>query len=840
MERLEIARETHERITGVPTGFTVLDDWTAGLQPSDFIIVAGRPSMGKCLTARTLLDHPLTGERLTIEEYVQRRIPVVFGLSARGEVRSTAVSDWVDSGVQPCFRVQTRTGRSVEVTGHHPFLTVRGWQPLHDLSVGEKIAVPRSLPTFGADTSWSADLVRLLAYFIAEGGLTSTCPRFTNTDPAIVADFRQVLGGCFPAVVLRRYGIDYAVVRPNRGTGMAPNPVTAWLRELGLMGKDADEKRFPACVWQWDRRSLAEFLRALFSCDATIYSIGGYPRIEFAVASKELAEDVHHALVRFGIVAKLWFKKARCWRVEITEPQSVARYQEAIGWIGEKATRCRRVLPRRRSNTGHAPREAWALVRAAASERELPLTEMARRSGERVPARGYNLHAARGIPLNRLSAYAEVLDDDRLRGIAGPDIYWDEIVAIEPIGEHQVYDLTVPDGANFIAQDVCVHNTSLALAFGVNAAIRRDVPIAIFSLEMSKEQLVQRMLCSEAKVNSIRLRTGQLREAGDGRESDWRNLTRAIGRLGDLKIYIDDASDLTAREMRAKCRRLRAEAGLGLVVVDYLQLIRGGGRSENRTQEISEIARDLKSLAREMQVPVVALSQLSRAVERRDDKRPMLSDLRECVVGDTRLIDAATGAVIPIRSVQPGAKVLGLGDRQKIGAFAVEDVWSTGVKPVFTLTTRTGRTVTATANHPFLTAQGWKRLEELAAGDIIATSEQSDLLWEDIRRIEPAGEAEVFDIRIPGCGNFLANGIVAHNSGSIEAEADLVMMLYRSSYYNRGTPADGEEVTPLRSGAEDVEESELLIAKHRNGPVGTVKLAFLRQYARFENLADYE
>src|SRR5262249_39289605 len=158
-----------------------------------------------------------------------------------------------------------------------------------------------------------------------------------------------------------------------------------------------------------------------------------------------------------------------------------------------------------------------------------------------------------------------------------------------------------------------------------------------------------------------------------------------------------------------------------------------------------------------------------------------------------------------------GDRVLGLGERQKIGAFTVEDVWSTGTKPVFTLTTRTGRVVTATANHPFLTAQGWRRLEELRSDDILATSENSDLLWEEIRRIEPAGEAEVFDIRIPGCGNFLANGIVAHNSGSIEAEADLVMMLYRSSYYNRGQPGEGEESAPLRAGAEDVEESELLI-----------------------------
>jgi replicative DNA helicase len=385
--------------------------------------------------------------------------------------------------------------------------------------------------------------------------------------------------------------------------------------------------------------------------------------------------------------------------------------------------------------------------------------------------------------------------------------------------------------------------TALILNIAVNAAQAKRLPVALFSLEMSKEQLVQRMICSEARVNGIRLRTGYLREGRDGRESDMVRITRAIGALGELPIFIDDVSDITAMEMRAKCRRLRAEMnGLGLVVIDYLQLVRGHGRSENRNQEISLIARSLKGLARELQVPVVALSQLSRAVEKRDDKRPMLSDLRECVVGDTQLIDARTGALVPIRVVKPGDLVLGLGDRQKIDAFAVRDVWSTGVKPVFRLTTQSGRVVNATANHPFLTATGWKPLRDLRVDDALAASAEahSQTRWDAIRSVEPAGEAEVFDIQIPGCGNFLANGVVVHNSGSIEAEADMVMMLYRSRYYNRGEDGTEGEGTPQATqGEEQVEESELIIAKHRNGPTGLIKLAFLRQYARFENLADY-
>src|SRR5205085_10270486 len=139
-----------------------------------------------------------TGERLTAEEYVKRRLATVYGISDQGEVRQAAISDWIDSGVKPCYRVRTRTGRMVEVTGHHPFLTVHGWTPLYDLKVGDHIAVPRTVPSFGNDEIWSLDLVRLLAYFIAEGGLTGNSPAFTNTDPIIINDFKEIINRHFP------------------------------------------------------------------------------------------------------------------------------------------------------------------------------------------------------------------------------------------------------------------------------------------------------------------------------------------------------------------------------------------------------------------------------------------------------------------------------------------------------------------------------------------------------------------------------------------------------------------------------------------------------------------
>ncbi len=165
--------------------------------------------------------------------------------------------------------------------------------------------------------------------------------------------------------------------------------------------------------------------------------------------------------------------------------------------------------------------------------------------------------------------------------------------------------------------------TAFALNIVQNVAIRENIPTAVFSLEMSKEQLVNRMLCSEAMLDAQKLRTGEMEE------KDWTALIEAMGPVSQAPIYIDDTSGISPMDVRSKCRRLKLEKGLGLIVIDYLQLMSGNSRNDSRQQEISEISRSLKAIAREMDVPVIALSQLSRACEQRADHRPMLSDLRE-------------------------------------------------------------------------------------------------------------------------------------------------------------------------------------------------------------------
>jgi len=245
-----------------------------------------------------------------------------------------------------------------------------------------------------------------------------------------------------------------------------------------------------------------------------------------------------------------------------------------------------------------------------------------------------------------------------------------------------------PSDLIIIAGRTSMGKTSFALNIAMNAAIKSKVPAGIFSLEMSKEQLVQRVLCAEARVDANKLRTGYLSE------SDWPKLTTAAGVLAEAPIYIDDTPSLSVLEIRAKARRLKARHNIGLIIVDYLQLARGTssrGR-DNRQQEVSEISRSLKSLAREINAPVIALSQLSRAPEARTDKKPMLSDLRE--------------------------------------------------------------------------------------------------------------------------------------SGAIEQDADLVMFVYREEYYKPTEENQGI--------------AEIIIGKQRNGPTGTVKLAFINRFTRFENLERVE
>ena len=412
--------------------------------------------------------------------------------------------------------------------------------------------------------------------------------------------------------------------------------------------------------------------------------------------------------------------------------------------------------------------------------------------------------------------------------------------------------------------------TALAVNIAENAAIEHKVPSAIFSMEMSAEQVTLRMISSLGRVSQSQLRTGALSA------EDWPRITSATEVLSQAPVYIDETPALTPTELRARARRLKREKGLGLVVVDYLQLMSVAGTKENRATEISEISRSLKALAKELHIPVIALSQLNRAVEQRVEKKPVMSDLRECVTGDT-LVCLADGRRTPIRELVGHApRVWAMTDRQKIVAAKSDLVWSVGVKPVFKVALASGRSIRATAKHRLFTDSGWRTVGELHRGDRLAIARQipeavsarpldgrmaalrgtcydgsshfqfapgremlrsyanplhadelkvlatSDLSWDRLVAIEPDGEEEVFDLTVPGPASWLADGIVSHNSGAIEQDADVILLIYREEVYEPNT---------TRKGIADI-----IIAKQRNGPTGEVHLTFLGEYTRFENL----
>ena len=273
-----------------------------------------------------------------------------------------------------------------------------------------------------------------------------------------------------------------------------------------------------------------------------------------------------------------------------------------------------------------------------------------------------------------------------------------------------------PGDLIIIAGRPSMGKSTLAVNIAENAALGAQKSAAIFSMEMSAESLTLRMLSSLGRINQGHLRSGRLQE------EDWPRIDSAMTQLSGASIHIDETPGLTPTEVRARARRLKRERGLDLIVVDYLQLMQVAGTKENRATEISEISRSLKALAKELKVPVIALSQLNRGVEQRTEKKPVMSDLRECVTGDT-LVCLADGRRLPIRElVGSEPEVWSLDERQRIRAARSDKVWQVGRRPVFRVALASGRLIRGTAEHRLLSGKGWARIGELKIGDRLAVA----------------------------------------------------------------------------------------------------------------------
>jgi len=356
--------------------------------------------------------------------------------------------------------------------------------------------------------------------------------------------------------------------------------------------------------------------------------------------------------------------------------------------------------------------------------------------------------------------------------------------------------------------------TSFSLNLASNIAKITDKSILFFSLEMSKQQLIYRFLSTESGINSNLLRSGRFLD------EDWTKLNKGIENLLNLKIYFDDNPSLSITNLRFKIKKfLLEQKELGLVIIDYLQLIQHSKKNDNRVQELSYITRNLKIIAKEFDIPIIVLSQLSRSVEARVNKRPILSDLREsgCIYTNS--------FTQQIKNEELNSLKLKTWDNNNLYKTKVKNLRLSGKKPVYKVCLNYGHELFVSGNHKFFSNGKWCSLKSLRPNDkiLIQLSQSKKLVSDKIIKIEYVGLKNVFDLTIPKTKNYIFNGVLNHNS--IEQDADVVIMIYREEYYEN-EDKDNREPSLV----------EFIVAKHRNGPTGSFKLKYYPNITKFVNI----
>ncbi len=636
LDKLQRLSQEGKSITGTPSGFDDLDAITGGFQPGNLVILAARPSMGKCLAGSTLIPDPMTGARIRIDDLVERveagEERFVASLGPDFRLRTARVAAVRRSGVQPTFRLTTRLGRRLDATANHPLLTLEGWRRLGELGPGARVAVPRRLPAAASTTAIEDHELVLLAALIADGNLTQRTPRFCfGAGSAVTAPVRAAAAAM--GLRLQAGGRSNGTATISAGRGRGPNPLTELCRAHGIWGRRSGEKFVPDVVFGLGEAQIARFLSVLFACDGHVHVSDRLRQIGYSTISERLARDVQHLLLRLGIVSTIRTLRrevyegttTRAREVRITGRAELDAFAQLVPVVG-KQERLARVLAsssalKFRTNTDALPPSIWERVLTAKGAR--PWTDISAAAGH---PRNHNWHVGRrGVSRSQLATLAAATGSAELAALAESDVWWDEVLNVEPLGAQETYDLDVPGLRNFVADDIVVHNSALMANLAENAALSFDKAVALFSLEMSESELAQRFIASQASIKGDDLRKGRVPQ------SRWAKILQASNRLAHSKLFVDDSSDLSVLDVRAKARRLAQQNadGLGLVLIDYLQLMRAIGPGDNRVEQIGQISRGLKTLARELDVPVIALSQLNRGVEQRTDKHPILSDLRE-------------------------------------------------------------------------------------------------------------------------------------------------------------------------------------------------------------------
>jgi intein/homing endonuclease/MoxR-like ATPase len=619
------------------------------------LLLYGLPGTAKCVKHDTLVLDTRSGRRLTVAEACRERKIEVPSLQANYRLRRQAPTEYLDNGLRPCFRVTTRLGREIEVTLNHPFLTVDGWQPLGKLQPGDCVALPRVLPFFGRGKLSDAH-VKVLAHLIAEGGLSQDVPYYTNTSPDMQHDFSEAVRVAFPGLEARWYPDGKMCSVSRRRGSPGPNPCTQWLRELGLMGTKSEDKFVPAVVFTLPKRQVALFLNRLFSGDGFLHvRMPGKKQvtIDYSSKSKRLTMDVQHLLLRFSVNARVCrVKSGRHYRLFVHGRQQCRLFLQEIGLLGRRYVKeaLEYVMDPRvqaNPNVDVIPHQIWLRVERAAIGAGFKgistVVSMDRRANGRSAKVGRaNVIRGQGLSRARLFRLATIVYDAELQCLAESDIYWDPIESIEPIGEHRVYDLSMEDTHNFVANDFIVHNSWVAEHLA--AAIAGDSTLLIQGTAGTDEAALRygwnyaRLLVEGPSPEALVV-SPMMRAMREGKLARIEELTRIPAEVQDTLITILSEKLLPVPELGME---VQARKGFNVIAT-----------ANNRDKGINELSSALMrrfntvvlptpaTMEEEVEIVERRVAQLGRALELPAEK-PALDEIRRVVTVFRELREGVT------------------------------------------------------------------------------------------------------------------------------------------------------------------------------------------------------
>lgn len=419
--------------------------------------------IGKCVTGNTELLDPDSGLLFTIEDGIRNGAKSLSNWNCI-KAQKDDILDFTAQGLKPVYKLTTRSGRVIQSTANHPFKIFDGWRNLSALSIGDRIAVPRSLPFFGKGKLTFSEAT-ILGFMLSDGQCKtpSSSPRYTSEDPILheaIDDSASHLGLHTKPIGKMSRNIINSL---SRGGIMTKNRMSQWLKSMGLDITSKD-KFIPNCIFEAKKEIVARFLCAIFSGDGTVYQSGSLVCIEYYSISEKLIRDIHHLLLRFGIISFLSNKIDRktgylSYRVTITSKDDVISFSKKIGFIegSKKWLKLQEIIqyiennPKQKSNHDTIPSGAWKLLEQSCKQNNVSMRSL-----------GFKPHWSQSIPRQLMVDIANRLSDKVISDNVNNDIYWDTVEKVEYCGIKPVYDITMNRDHNFIANDIIVHNSTYA------------------------------------------------------------------------------------------------------------------------------------------------------------------------------------------------------------------------------------------------------------------------------------------------------------------------------------------------------------------------------------------